>query len=421
MKHVLAKSIVALLLGAFVATPLSAQTRFALLVGNENYSQQVGTLKNPHNDIMIVGDALSKANFSVVSRLNLSRSGILREVTEYAERLSNAGPNAIGFFYYSGHGVSRPLNHINYLIPTDIPNLQDQNFWFNAVSLDDILNELENGAPNASHIIVFDACRNELHLPTKSAVKGFQPVTDRNGMFVAFSTSPNTSSSDIGDNGGPYARILGSEIGRVGQDHLSLFQNVKERVFSATDNVQRPWENNGLLERVYLAGKPAPQEQPSPDDEAKRLWDSFGQRTTDAKFLEDFISRYGQTAYGPLAKKRLADVGQQVTQGNMSATSILRSKIVRAIVPNSDSYVSGEMIRIKIIAASSRVKAFAVFPFGARERAKVEAGYNVAEGGLYIPYKVPPRTAPGVYSVAVYVQEIESKIEERHDIDIAIK
>jgi hypothetical protein len=79
------------------------------------------------------------------------------------------------------------------------------------------------------------------------------------------------------------------------------------------------------------------------------------------------------------------------------------------------------MVRIKIITASSRVKAFAVFPFGDKERSKVEASYNVSEGGLYIPYKIPAGVKPNTYVVAVYVQEIQSKVEEKHDIEIIVQ
>jgi hypothetical protein len=395
-----------------------------LLIGNQLYSPNVGKLNNPHNDIELVEKALRQVGFTVVGKMDLSRSGIMREVSEFAERLSNAGPGAIGFFYYSGHGVSRPLDHSNYLIPTDIMSMQNPNFWWDAVSLVTILNELENRAPNASHIVVFDACRNELHLPTKAAVKGFEPVTDRNGMFIALSTSPNTSSSDEGEGGGPYARALASELTRPGQDHLTLFQNVKERVFSATGNTQRPWENNGLLERVYLAGKPAV--QPPPVLEAKRVWEAFGQRSTDEKFLDNFIAIYGETEYGSLARERRATIQKQafitdIPKDNSSRSPQQRSNIVRAIVPNSESYSVGDAVRIKIIAASSRVKAFAVFPFGERARAKVEASYNVSEGGLYIPFKIPPGVKPSTYSVAVYVQEMASKIEERHDIEIVVR
>jgi|GEM_PF-1563241 len=234
-----------------------AEKRFALLIGNKDYEPQVGTLKNPHKDIALIDQALQQVGFSVVSRKDLGRAEIMKQIDEFAERLSNAGPGAVGFFYYVGHGVSRPRDHVNYLIPIDIQNMQDPNFWWNAIALDAILDELKRGAPNASYFVVFDACRNELRLPARSAVKGFEPMTDKNDIFIALSTSPNSSASDVGEDSSPYARALASELTRPGQDHLTLFQNVKERVFSATNNTQRPWESNGLLKRVYFAGKTA--------------------------------------------------------------------------------------------------------------------------------------------------------------------
>ena len=35
----------------------------------------------------------------------------MREINDFvAQRLSSGGPDVVGFFYYSGHGVSRPLD-----------------------------------------------------------------------------------------------------------------------------------------------------------------------------------------------------------------------------------------------------------------------------------------------------------------------
>src|ERR671932_253026 len=81
-------------------------------------------------------------------------------------------------------------------------------------------------------------------------------------MFIAFSTSPKDTASDKGENSGPYAQALASELIRPGQDHLNLFQNVKVRVFNATGG-QRPWENNGLLHLIYFAGETTPVTRPS--------------------------------------------------------------------------------------------------------------------------------------------------------------
>jgi formylglycine-generating enzyme required for sulfatase activity len=233
----------------------SAEKRFALLIGNKNYGPQVGTLKNPHKDIALIDKALQQVGFSVVSKKDLGRVEMHRQINEYIERLSKAGPGAVGFFYYVGHGVSNPYDRSNYLIPIDIQTMQDPDLWVNALPLDRLLRDLERGAPNAAHIVVFDACRNELRLPVRTGVKGFEPVTAMRGMFIAFSTSPNTAASDVGDDSGPYAQALASELIRPRQDHLTLFQNVKERVINATGGTQWPWESNGLL-RFYFVDKP---------------------------------------------------------------------------------------------------------------------------------------------------------------------
>ena len=48
-----------------LALPLRAHAdgRSALLIGNQSYSEKVGPLKNPHNDIALVGAALEKVGF----------------------------------------------------------------------------------------------------------------------------------------------------------------------------------------------------------------------------------------------------------------------------------------------------------------------------------------------------------------------
>jgi hypothetical protein len=48
---------VALVLLIF-ASSANGQSRIALLIGNESYVSKVGPLKNPHNDIRVIGAAL---------------------------------------------------------------------------------------------------------------------------------------------------------------------------------------------------------------------------------------------------------------------------------------------------------------------------------------------------------------------------
>jgi hypothetical protein len=44
---------------------------------------------------------------------------MLRVFDEYADKLRRAGPDAISFFYYSGHGAANRSGR-NFLIPTTV-------------------------------------------------------------------------------------------------------------------------------------------------------------------------------------------------------------------------------------------------------------------------------------------------------------
>ncbi|HEV3286806.1 MAG TPA: caspase family protein, partial [Steroidobacteraceae bacterium] len=102
---------VALLLPAGV---LAAETRIALVVGNSAYAS--GPLLNPANDARLVAQALSQLGFEVIERRDADQNTMKRAIQEFGERLDKGGPQAVGLFYYAGHGVQ--LNGRNYLIPT---------------------------------------------------------------------------------------------------------------------------------------------------------------------------------------------------------------------------------------------------------------------------------------------------------------
>src|SRR5262249_32276996 len=215
-------------------SPISAlaqtEKRIALLIGNRAYDPSVGVLKNPHNDIAVVGEALTKQGFEVLLPIkDARRSTILGGVRELVRRLNAAGAGAIGFIYYSGHGAAEKDTNINYLIPVDAKDPGTTNFWDESVKLDELLRLLD-GARSAAKFVVFDACRNELQLPSKDTSKGLVPVAEQYGMFIAYASAPGRTASDRGEKSGPYAAALAAELGKSGLDHLNLFQNVKESV-----------------------------------------------------------------------------------------------------------------------------------------------------------------------------------------------
>src|SRR5215475_10725514 len=125
-----------------LSTTLHAQAekRFALLIGNRAYDPSVGVLKNPHNDIALVGEALAKQGFEVLPPIkDARRSTILRGVRELVGRLNTTGAGAVGFLYYSGHGAAEKDTNINYLIPIDAKDPGTVTFWDESLKLDEIL------------------------------------------------------------------------------------------------------------------------------------------------------------------------------------------------------------------------------------------------------------------------------------------
>jgi len=97
-----------------------AQKRIAVLIGNRGYDASVGVLRNPHNDIAVVGEALAKQGFEILPPIkDARRSTILSGVRELVRKLNTAGAGAVGFLYYCGHGAAERDTSINYLIPVD--------------------------------------------------------------------------------------------------------------------------------------------------------------------------------------------------------------------------------------------------------------------------------------------------------------
>ena len=105
--------------GAFAA--LADAPKLALIITNKAYPAQVGALENTHRDGERISAALTALGFAVVHRRDLDKAAMVSAVADYVERLEKAGPEAVGFFYYAGHGAANSKYGDNYLIPVNAP------------------------------------------------------------------------------------------------------------------------------------------------------------------------------------------------------------------------------------------------------------------------------------------------------------
>jgi uncharacterized caspase-like protein len=228
-----------------------------LLIGNEAYATEIGRLTNPHNDVGLLEQALKGLSFETVIVHDAGLGSLTRAVNAYARRLQAAGPNAVGFFYYSGHGASD--GSTNYLIPVDVKTTETGELWDESLRLTEITRRLKTEAGNATHFVVFDACRNTLkliHAGSRAVVqsKGFVPVAQENGMLIAYATAEGELATDVGAGAGPYARALAEEIIKPGIEAVVMFRAVQRRVRAAIH--QEPYLGFNALGDVYFAGKP---------------------------------------------------------------------------------------------------------------------------------------------------------------------
>src|SRR5215831_4341250 len=204
-----------------------AEKRVALLIGNKDYKPGVGALVNPLNDVRVMGEALKAVGFEVLKPAqNAKRADMLIAIHDFASKLKAAGPDPVGFLYYSGHGAASAGE--NYLIPVDVEEASTIQLSVQGVKQSEVLAILRNDAPNAAHYLVLDACRNTLQ--GARGGKCFIPTGQQSGVLIAFAAEPGKTASDIGQGSGPYAAALATELIKPGQSDLIMFHHVRVAV-----------------------------------------------------------------------------------------------------------------------------------------------------------------------------------------------
>jgi formylglycine-generating enzyme required for sulfatase activity/uncharacterized caspase-like protein len=387
------RAAIAVLLLVLACSAAHAQKRVALLIGNKDYKQGVGTLLNPLNDVRIVGEALKAVGFEVLKPVhNARRSDMLLAVHDFAAKLKAAGPDAVGFLYYSGHGIASSGE--NFLIPVDVEEPSTRLLSVAGVKQSEVLAILRSEAPNAAHYLVLDACRNNLQ--GARGGKGFVPVGQQSGVLVAFAAEPGKTASDIGQGSGPYAAALATELLKPGQNDLLMFHNVRVAVIQKTGGDQVPWTEDGIQrpQRVMFGGesKTAAIAQ-SALTEAERAW-AAAKDMASVPVLEDFAARYKDTFYASLARARIEELKKQVAVAlppKAQAPSAPAKPPQAAIEPGNAVRVAvapiigtpddiGKALGAEVIKSmqARRIEAFAGTNSGAENADYVARGYLVA-------------------------------------------
>ncbi|MEM9670147.1 MAG: caspase family protein [Pseudomonadota bacterium] len=257
---------------AFAAVPSIAQSRIALVIGNEDYPAQVGALNKPHEDAEKVAAALERIGF------RLSGDGVVKDATReetwdaierFQVELNAAGEDAIAFFYYSGHGGSHESGgrRTNYLLPAKTTITTARQLPRRGVSLTDLISALGDTSA-ASIFVVSDACRDTLPLTSNRGGaqpdRGFVPVSARNRMLVAYATADGSTAPDDGVFADALARLLPEQVSAD-----RLFTLVGREVASRRTGGRYPVVSDRLGRDVFLAGVSEARAGPQLDPDAE--------------------------------------------------------------------------------------------------------------------------------------------------------
>lgn len=250
-----------LLTCAFLCSLQFAQAdeqKFALIIGNEAYPNSVGALTHPHEDAIRMRDALLASGFPTSQTVLLTDADkvqTLQALMEFAGKLRAAGPDAIGFLYYSGHGGSAQTGprRQNYLIPSNAAISGAEHLPLLGISVSDVIDSL--AATNAKAVfVVFDACRDTL--PLASSTKGTSPdkgmvrLSRKAGMFIAFATADGETTPDDG----LFSKELSAQIRTPGLSADRAFTLAARRVTAQRPGAAQPFWSDGLTQDICFAG-----------------------------------------------------------------------------------------------------------------------------------------------------------------------
>lgn len=326
--------VTALLLVASSAVAAIAEERIALLIGNAAYTKNVGPLRNPPNDVAVVGDALRSVGFNVTVLNDGGFKAMDTAIRQHIQKLRKAGKGAVGLLYYSGHGAADPETQINYLIPVDVESTDNESIWTNSIDLNAVVGKLREQTPDAVNYVVFDACREELRLPRQSAKalgveKGFTPLSQSSGLMIAYATAPGKTASDKGAKAGPYASAFAEELVRPGVEAVTMFRNVQIKVKQEIG--QDPWLSFPTLPAVYFSGK-AETDQGQKSKVEASIWET-ARASGSRELLKTYLDRYPDGAHAREAQTLLQqiEVQQQREARQLLEAEERRAKEVRAL------------------------------------------------------------------------------------------
>ena len=221
------------------------EKRLALVLGNSDYGSS-NVLKNPVNDANLIEGTLKSLGFNVIKRINATKTEMYEALREFSKLLPEYN---VALLYYAGHGVQ--VDGQNYLVPTDAKLNEPADCKWEAMKVNDVVEEFEK-VPENINIIILDACRNNpFRSWSRGGAQGFRTINSVSGTIISFATAEGSTAADGAGSNGTFTEELVKQM-NIPQSLSSVFNNTRKQVMKRTNNQQRPLEMNGLTGDFYF-------------------------------------------------------------------------------------------------------------------------------------------------------------------------
>lgn len=228
--------------------------RVALVIGNSRYGPSMSSLKNPGADADLMADTLRKLCFEVVAAKDLTQNEMKRTIADFGDALDRATGRKVALVFYAGHGVQ--LNGVNYLIPTnaEIERERDVGIW--GVPIDLAVEEMRR-AGAAVNLVFLDACRDNPFMETAGqfrggGTRGLARMDAPRGTMIAYATAPGDVAADGVGSNSPFTEALARAIVKPNTLIEASMNEVRESVFTSTEERQVPWTSSSLIGKFYF-------------------------------------------------------------------------------------------------------------------------------------------------------------------------
>ncbi len=212
-------------------------TRRALVIGNDSY-QAVTKLANARADAQAMGVALQKLGFDVTTKSDLTERGMKDAIRSFKNEI-RGGDEVVIFF--AGHGVQ--LGSSNYLLPVDIRGQSEDQVKDEAIPLQRILDDLQDGRAKFS-LAIIDACRDNPFVTARRAIggRGLAATSAASGQMVIFSAGTGQQALDRlndqdKDPNGLFTRVFLREMEKPGIPIDRVLRNVRNEVVRLSKSV----------------------------------------------------------------------------------------------------------------------------------------------------------------------------------------